>query len=142
MAAALETVPAPRAIRSSDLTRCRVLAERFAVRHGLEVIHDRRLREYDFGAWEGLLWSEIPRTDSERWISDLWSNAPPGGEKFAALYARVRAALADCDEGSLVICHAGVIRAAKMILLGRTFDQVLSEKIPFCTPIPLVREAA
>ena len=140
--AALAAIPRVPAIRSSDLTRARTLADRFAARDGVPVTADPRLREYHFGDWEGRLWSEIHRPDSEAWLEDLWANAPPGGESFATLHARTAAALADCAPGTLIVCHAGVIRAAKMILGGQGFDEVVAAPVPFCEPIEIAREAA
>jgi alpha-ribazole phosphatase len=61
--------------------------------------------------------------------------APPGGETFAALHARVADALAGIAEGTLVVCHAGVIRAARMILTGASFETAFAEKVPFCEPL-------
>ena len=142
IAAALDAVPPVRAIRSSDLTRCRVLADRFARRDGVAPVLDPRLREYDFGAWEGRRWSDIPRAESEPWTADLWGAAPPDGETFAALHARVAEAVADIAEGTLVICHAGVIRAARMILAGDTFETVFAEKVPHCRPLTFGARAA
>lgn len=142
MAAALAAIPRVRAIRSSDLTRCRVLAERFAARDGLTPVWDARLREYHFGAWEGRRWSEIPRDQSDPWTEDLWAASPPGGENFAALHARVALALEDIAPGTLVVCHAGVIRAARMILTGASFDTVFAEKVPHCQPLRFAARAA
>jgi len=142
MARALDATPPIHAIRSSDLTRCRILAERFAARDGVEPVYDPRLREYDFGAWEGLSWSEIPRAESEQWTDDLWNTPAPGGENFATVHARVGAALADCTPGTLVVCHAGVIRAARMILTGASFEAVFAEQVPFCEPLRFTPEAA
>lgn len=141
MAAALERTPKVTAIRSSDLSRCRCLAERFAVRDGIRPVFDARLREYDFGAWEGRRWAEIPRAQSDPWAADPWATPPPGGETFSALHARVRAALDDCTDGTLVIAHAGVIRAARMILEGADLSQVFAESVPFCEPISFPRRA-
>lgn len=136
---ALAAVPRPTALITSPLRRCRLLAERFAARDGLAIREDPRLMEYDFGAWEGRLWADIPRVESEAWTANLPHAAPPGGERFTDLVARVRAALAEITPGTLVICHAGPIRAAKMIVTGATFDQVFAEKIPFCEPLAFER---
>ena len=135
IASALATTPRPTDIRSSDLFRAQMLAEKVAARDGLDITFDKRLREYDFGAWEGRRWSAIPR-------NDLWGASPPGGENFADLHARVGAAIADCTPRTLVVAHAGVIRAAMMILNGKSFDEVFATKIPFCQPITLMAEAA
>lgn len=135
ISAALAAVPPVTAIHSSDLLRCRILAVRFAARDGVAPVLDPRLREYHFGAWEGRRWSDIPRHESDPWTGDLWGMAPPGGETFAALHARVAEALAGIADGALVVCHAGVIRAARMILTGASFDTVFAEKVPFCEPM-------
>ena len=135
MAAALAAVAPIRAIHASDLSRCRALAERFARRDGVAPVYDERLREYHFGAWEGRRWDDIPLAESELWTADLWASAPPGGETFAALHARVTGALAEIPAGALVVAHAGVIRAARMILTGASFETVFAEKVPYCVPL-------
>ena len=140
--AALTAVGPIERIHASDLSRCRILAERFAARDGVRPVYDRRLREYDFGAWEGRRWSEIPRSESDPWTRDLWAAAPPGGETFQALHTRVGAALQDISHGTLVVAHAGVIRAARMILTGASFETVFAEKVPHCQPIIFDRRAA
>ncbi len=133
--AALAAIPAVAAIHASDLTRCRILADRFAERDGVTTRYDPRLREFDFGQWEGQHWSKIPRDQSDPWAADYWNNRVPGGENFADLHARVKAALLDIPPGALVVCHAGVIRAARMILTGAAAETVFAEKVPHCQPI-------
>ena len=53
---------------------------------------DTRLAELDFGAWEGRLWADIPRIHTTVWAKDVWNQAPPDGETYAALQTRVAAA--------------------------------------------------
>lgn len=142
IAGALEAVGPVHAIHSSDLMRCKTVAERFGVRDLVVPIYDPRLREYHFGDWEGRHWSEIPREESDPWTEDLWGVAPPGGETFAALHDRVEKALRDIPEGALVVAHAGVIRAARMLLTGASFQTVFAEKVPFCQPITFTARAA
>ena len=142
IAGALSAIGPVHAIHSSDLTRCRTVAERFAARDQVNPTYDARLREYHFGEWEGQSWSEIPRVESDPWTEDLWGIAPPGGETFAALHARVGQVLNDIPEGALVVAHAGVIRAARMILTGVSFETVFAEKVPFCQPITFTSRAA
>ena len=140
--AALAAVPQVLSIRTSPLGRCRVLAERFAARDGATLSEDDRLMEYDFGDWEGQRWPDIPRAQSEPWIDDMLNACPPGGESFAELVGRVGAALEDIAEGTLVICHAGPIRAARMLLTGASFDEVFAWKVPFAQPVRFERAAA
>lgn len=79
------------AIVSSPLPRAWHTAELVADVLGVPVREEGDLRETDFGAWEGLTFSEV----RERWPEDLsaWladpTVAPPGGESFAATAERV-----------------------------------------------------
>jgi broad specificity phosphatase PhoE len=83
------------AIVASPLRRAVQTAEEVAVATGAPVITDAGFRETDFGAWEGLTFSEV----RERWPAELtsWladpSVAPPGGESFAEVSERVTDAL-------------------------------------------------
>ena len=142
IAAACETCPRIVRIVSSPAQRCAVLAKALAVRDGAEINYDSRFWEMNFGAWEGLLWSEIPRAQSDPWAADYWNNAPPEGESFADVHARVGAALASTPSDALVVAHAGVIRAARMILENATLDEIWADPIPFATPISFGRRAA
>lgn len=142
IATALSAVHGCKEIISSPARRCRILADRFADRYSSAIRLDARLLEYNFGAWEGRRWPDIPRTESDVWLRDLWTNRPPGGEAYCEQHARVAQALREIPETAVVICHAGVIRAARMILLGESFDQVFAQQIPFCEPVNLQRMAA
>ncbi|MEM9140677.1 MAG: histidine phosphatase family protein [Pseudomonadota bacterium] len=130
------------AIVTSPLPRCMALAEALAAANGAALRTDPRLAEIDFGAWEGRLWDAISRTESDPWAADPWSVAPPGGETFADVHARVGAALADVVAGAVVVTHAGVIRAARMIVEGATFGDVFAEPVPYAEPMRLGRKAA
>ena len=140
--AALNALPNVRSILCSPARRCRLLAESFVQRDGARLRFDERLWEHDFGDWEGRLWSDIPRTESEAWMEDLWNNASPRGERYRDVVDRVGRALEDASHDDVVICHAGVIRAAQILIEGRTFDEVFAAKIPFATPIRIARQAA
>lgn len=117
---------------SSPAARCRALAE--AVAEGAPRI-DPRLTELDFGAWEGAAWAAIPREDLDEWAGDPWHRSPPGGETFAAMHARVGTVLREIPRDAVVVTHAGVIRAAEMILTGATFDAVFARPVPYAEAI-------
>lgn len=138
---ALKTTATVAHIVCSPALRCRLLAEHFVARDKATIRHDPRLWEHDFGDWEGMLWSDIPRADSEAWMKDLWNNACPNGDRYRDLVARVGEAMTDIRETDLVICHAGVIRAAKIILQGLSFDEVFATKIPFAEPLEIKPES-
>ena len=110
-------LPPGLAAYSSPLRRCRQLADRLqALRPDLRIQDDARLREMDFGAWEGRRWADIPRAEFDHWLVDF-ADAPPAGngETVRALMARVGQAWADWQASgrdALWVTHAGVIRAA------------------------------
>jgi alpha-ribazole phosphatase len=114
-------LPANAAIVSSPDRRCRGYAECIARRMGTDPVIDERLRELDFGAWEGLPWAQIPRIETTYWAKDVWHRAPPGGETYGALYARVSAAwqslLMMNADTVVVVGNAGPLRALITIAL-------------------------
>ncbi len=135
IAAALRQLPPVTAVVASPARRCRRLAERIAARDGVALSLDPRLWELDFGRWEGRPWAEIPRRESDPWAADPWRRAPPSGERFADLFARVREALADLPDGATVVAHAGPIRAARMILAAESFEIAFARPVPYATPL-------
>lgn len=147
IAEALRASPKASVILTSPAQRCMRLAEALAARDGIRIIQDSRLKELSFGKWEGLTWDQIDRAESDPWAEDPWNIAPPEGETFAALTARVREVLEEileevletAPEGATIVCHAGVIRAAQMILLGEVFDDVFARLVPYATPISMKR---
>lgn len=79
------------AVISSPLQRCYDTATTAAKALGLDVSVDDDLVETDFGAWEGLTFSEVAERDPElhrRWLRDT-STTPPGGESFDSVHQRV-----------------------------------------------------
>jgi alpha-ribazole phosphatase len=109
----------PARILSSDLRRCRMLADAIAARLDICPERDAIWREVNFGAWENRTWDEIRSDDPHAlaaWMDDFVTVAPPGGESFEQLQSRVVSALQKIDpepfDSLLVVTHAGVIRAA------------------------------
>ncbi|MGX7706999.1 histidine phosphatase family protein [Methylobacterium sp. Gmos1] len=83
---------------------------------------DPRLREIGFGAWEGLTWKEVRRSDPARSQArdrDRWGFCPPGegAESYAMVAERVRPLLDALDRPAVVVAHGGVARAV-MVTLG------------------------
>jgi alpha-ribazole phosphatase len=137
---ALAATPRVGRVIASPALRCRGLAEGLAARDGVALHFEPRLWELDFGEWEGFPWAEIGRESSDLWAGDPWRNAPPGGETFAQLHARVGEVLAQVAPGTALVSHAGPIRVARMILTGAAFDAVFAEAVPYASPIRFVRE--
>lgn len=94
---------------SSPSLRCLELAEMLA--QGRAVHTDERLRELHFGAWEGLPWSHIERTQLDAWAADPFGFQMPGGESIPEFLARCQAVWSALPPQALVITHAGVIRS-------------------------------
>lgn len=112
-------------IVTSDLERARKTAEAIGAGRSAEVVVDPRLRECDFGRWEGRSYDQIRAEEPEalaRWLEGGDEAAPPGGETWGALCARVMAAW-DAWRGKVgrgavaFVTHTGPIRA----LLCRLF---------------------
>ncbi|WP_028603378.1 histidine phosphatase family protein [Ottowia thiooxydans] len=118
-----ERVPEGLVVRVSPLLRCQQLARSLqALRPDLSFSDDPRLREMDFGAWEGKPWADIPQAEFDRWLSDF-SHARPGGEgeTVAALMDRVAQAWSEwcsSEVDALWITHAGVMRASILLSKG------------------------
>lgn len=108
----------------SPLRRCVQLAQALQGLHPeLRWRSDARLRELDFGRWEGRPWDAIGRAEFDRWMDDFGHACPGGdGESVAALMARVGQAW-DAWQASgrdaLWITHAGVMRAALLLSQGQ-----------------------
>jgi broad specificity phosphatase PhoE len=114
------------AIYSSPLRRALDTAEAIAAFHSLEVNLVADLAELDFGAWDGLSYSEIQSRDPERlarWLADPVTIHPPSGETLAHMSQRVVAAtqaiVAAHLEGAVaIVSHGGPIRALVCHALG------------------------
>jgi len=113
-------------IYSSDSTRALQTADQIAAHHGRQVRPDPRLREMDFGDWEGLTYSEIRERYPQalaRWQDDPLATSPPGGESLAQLVTRVGDVLDDFPkldqaETVLVVSHGGPLRVLLCLALG------------------------
>lgn len=137
---ALESVPRSRKIFASPALRCRKLAQSLGERDGIEPVFDERLWELHMGDWEGLLWKDIPREHSTEWLSDPMNKSSPGGETFLQLQNRVLDALREVDDnGALIVCHAGPIRATQMAWLGWSLEQALAQVPVFAQPVTVPR---
>ena len=101
----------------SDLPRCRQTAELLVPEREFRLT--RRLREIDFGRWEGRTKAELAKRYGEtyrRWKADPSVGRPSGGESVPELRRRVRRFTAEVARRHpsatvLFVCHGGVIRA-------------------------------
>ncbi|MDO9238010.1 MAG: histidine phosphatase family protein [Aquabacterium sp.] len=102
----------PRVIYTSPLRRCADVGrqlKRWGWRHHMDVA----LSEMDFGIWDGQPWSAINTAQVDAWVADFMDCAPGGGEDLRALFQRVAAWRAACqqeagaDAPRLLVAHAG-----------------------------------
>lgn len=105
-------------IITSDLRRASVQAAHFARRLGVPLTRDLRWRELDFGAWDGLAPHAADQAALARFWADPDACPPPGGERWSGLCGRVAMALEDIGADTLVVTHAGAMRAALSVLTG------------------------
>lgn len=105
----------PRVVWTSPLARCRDVG-RWLRRWGWCHHVDAALGELDFGAWEGRLWSELPREDIDAWVQSFAQHAPGGGEALPAFAARVRGFMQSHADGTtLVVAHGGWMVMARWL---------------------------
>lgn len=107
------------AVHCSDLVRCRqTLAHVWEGRKGTAHF-DARLRELDFGDYEGKTYDQLKDDIGYRaWIDSRGEQAPPGGESAGELWARLSGWLVALLDESLakgygrvlVVSHGGAIR--------------------------------
>jgi broad specificity phosphatase PhoE/ribonuclease HI len=106
------------AIISSPLGRCVATAEEIGrALAGTSVIIEDDLVECDFGDWEGLTFADVRRrwpSEMEAWLAST-SVAPPGGESFEEVAARVGAVLsrvfkAHVGETVILVSHVSPIK--------------------------------
>ncbi|RFO98708.1 phosphoglycerate kinase [Rhodoferax lacus] len=136
-ALALE-LPLGIAVRVSPLRRCQQLAEALqAERHDLHFTTDMRLREMDFGLWEGVAWTDIPRAAIDAWTADFAQHRFGGQESANEVLERVASAwdALHALHDTLWIAHSGIAQAATLLHQGmrhisRAEDWPLS-KLPY-----------
>jgi alpha-ribazole phosphatase len=111
------------ALYSSDLQRALETAN---IIRKSECHSDPRLREINFGDWEGLTYNEIkekyPDALTER-ENDIYKNAPPDGETLEQLCERVQSMLDELyakhkDQTVLIVAHGGVLQILLCLALN------------------------
>ena len=139
IAQALQATPPVARLVASPALRCRDLALGLAERNGIEPIFDERLWEMHMGEWEGLPWVQIPREHSDPWLKDPFNLPTPGGESFRDVQLRVLAAIAEigATKDTVLVCHAGPIRAVQMAWYGLSFREAFASTPAYAEPLEL-----
>ncbi|TMU56893.1 alpha-ribazole phosphatase [Flagellimonas algicola] len=124
-------------IYSSPLQRCMKLAKTF----GSPVHYMDHLKELDFGDWELKPWNEIPPSELNPWMENFVHIAPPNGESYQTLQQRAISCfnmiMAEIAQSSILITHAGTIRALLAHLLGIALKDSFQIKLKYGQVIKL-----
>jgi len=116
-------------ILASDSGRALATAERINAALRIPLTIDSRLKEQDWGQWEGKtvrqIEAEAPQMLDEQ-IKAGWDFCPPGGESRYSVLTRCQAALQEAAERFagqilLVVTHEGVVKGLIYHLCGRKF---------------------
>jgi broad specificity phosphatase PhoE len=106
--------PLGRARQTMDLVRCalKLPLSGYAI--------DDRLREIGYGEWEGSTLAEMQAKDPDlfaRRQAAKWTVAPPGGETYVSVQARVSEWHRALEADAVAVAHGGTLRAL-MVALG------------------------
>jgi alpha-ribazole phosphatase len=111
-----------RAIRlyTSDLGRCVETTAAVGAALGLKAKLDSRLRELDFGQWDGQTYEDVMSSGDREWMEQWYENpfdlSPPNGETLREMGKRVddwmeqMIASAGANEIVIIVSHGGPIR--------------------------------
>ena len=114
-----EMAPTVDLVYSSPLSRAAETAQ--TVFPNREIIYDDRLKELNFGSFEGFTQAENEQHEAwEAWFANPFERAAPGGESYQALMTRAAAWLATLprEADSFAFAHAGTIRMLISHVLG------------------------
>jgi alpha-ribazole phosphatase len=119
-------------VYSSPASRCLALAKHLS---GDAVIVASELQEMDFGAWEGLAWDDIPRSDLDRWAEDYLNVPCPQGESLQDMMDRVLPFWNRIAMGTrspcVLVTHAGPIRVLLASLMKMPYREIFSLPVDF-----------
>jgi broad specificity phosphatase PhoE len=126
----------PTALLSSPFTRAAETAQVAVQVSGLDlpVRFDERLRERDFGAFDGMtragIRAEYPQEAQRRDLLGKFYYRPPGGESWADVALRVRSVLTTAElrhtgERLMIVSHQAVILVFRYVLEELTEEELL-----------------
>jgi broad specificity phosphatase PhoE len=132
--AALPEDERPTAVLSSPFNRALTTARLATDQLGIRLRTDERLRERDFGAFDGMtgagIREQFPDEAGRRDLLGKFYYRPPGGESWADVALRIRSLLAtealrhDCER-LLVVAHQAVIMVFRYVLEELSEQQLL-----------------
>ena len=130
-------LPSEAIVVSSDLIRAVATADVLDTPDRRRLPHDRRLRELDFGDWDGKHFSEVAASHPE--LSRAYWETPgnvtaPGGESWNDAAFRIRGAVDALnkehpDAHIIAVAHLGVILTQVQRAGGMTPQQAMGNRI-------------
>ncbi len=121
---------------SSDLLRAVTTADALATGR-TRLPHNRALREFDFGLWDGMQFDDVAAREPE--LSRAFWETPgdvtaPGGESWSDVTARASRAVTDltqrhAERDIVVVAHIGVIMTQIQVASDMTAKEVLEHRI-------------
>lgn len=126
------------AVVSSPLGRAWQTASIVSQSLGLDpgrIVHEPRLAEVAFGAWEGLTRDVLEAADPGIWqrrLAERWTHRPPGGETYAEVAVRVESWMRSVTAGArlVVVGHGLAGRILRGLYLGLPPDQIFALEEP------------
>ncbi len=121
---------------ASPLSRPRETMEIIREALGLEPTDyptDKRLMEIRFGEFEGMTFDQIQAKMPEEFAhrqKDIWRNAPPGGESYSELTARVEEWYQGLERDTICVAHGGVSRSLRGIVLKLPPAEIVALDVP------------
>ncbi len=116
----------------SPALRCRMTAHKLfeVTGQALSLNMDERLWEQNFGAWEGLAYSDIPDI-GERSLQELANYKDHGGECFREVCERAWSCFEQLEASHpkkrlCIVAHAGILRAASVFKTTRSVTEALT----------------
>jgi len=128
-------------IVTSPLIRCANFAQAFGLHYSIPITQDDRIKEFDFGVWEGCSAAELMNSDAES-LTRFWNNpakyTPTNAEYLIDFQARVLSAWHDitsiyAGQRILIITHSGVIRTILCHVLQHPIERLLEFDVAYAT---------
>ena len=94
---------------------------------------DDRLKEINFGHWEGQIWDDLPASDPDEFAArklDPYRWRPRNGESYEDLAKRVESWLSSLDRDTVAVSHGGVSRVVRGHALGLDWGEIHALTVP------------
>lgn len=94
---------------------------------------DDRLKEINFGHWEGRIWDVLPQEDPEAFqarLADPFNWRPIDGESYSDLANRVLMWLQSIDRDTVAVSHGGVSRVVRGHVLALGGHEIPLLEVP------------